>query len=346
MVGMATRSTNSYDEETVEGVVEGLGVDVESETSADYLILCPYHGNTRDPSMTVSKERGVFYCFNPSCNETGTLLELVMHVKQLDFLRATRFIEKYSTGKTNYSKRIGKLLSKKEMPTFDIDVIDRMHDDLWTSETAIDYMYGRGFTDETIRYFKFGYSERKHMIATPMHDFDGRAVGVIGRTIVDKRFKNSQKLPVSESLFNIHRARREGNEVILTESNFDTALVHQAGFPCVVASLGGNLSEQKIEQLDKTFDKIVIMTDYDKPQFNPDCARCRKAGSIVCRGHKPGFELGRKVEVALPHKKIYWAHTGGTDRLFGKDPGEMTADQIKTVMENKISKFQARTLSR
>lgn len=347
MAGVASRGTYSYDEQTIENVIVALGLDVEEASYNDWLILCPYHNNTNDPSMTVSKEKGIFYCLNPSCNEAGTLIELVQHVEQVDFLRAQRFIDNNSSGgKENLEKAVEKLFKQNTMPTFSRDTIDRMHQDLLESDRAMTYMRGRGFNDETIKYFKFGYSSKQDMIATPMHDIRGNPVGVIGRTLEGKRFKNSQGLPVRQTLFNAHRATRASNVVIINESNFDAARVHQAGFPNVVASLGGNLSEMKIVQLARNFqDGIIIMTDDDKVQVYEDCARCRRSGKLLCVGHQPGLELGKKISKVLNHINIYWAYTGeGKKRLFAKDAGDMTDDQIRTVIENKISDAEASDL--
>jgi DNA primase len=346
MGGVATGGTNSYDEETIENVVQALGLDVESETMNDWLILCPYHSNTRDPSMTLSKEKGIFYCLNPSCNEAGTLLDLVGHVQNLNPLRALRFIEKNSVdGQAQLAKSISKILDKPKMPTFNQEVLDQMHQNLLDSEVAMEYMYGRGFTDETIDHFKFGYSTKQNMIATPMHDVRGNPVGVIGRTLVDKRFKNSVGLPVRQTLFNMHRARRFGPMVIVNESNFDSARVHQAGYPNVVASLGGNFSDLKLQQLDKYFDTIVIMTDDDKVKFNENCRKCAKERKLMCMGHRPGLELGKFLVEHLPHKRVQWAYTGeDSKRLFAKDAGEMTDLEIKTCIENRINSYQASKL--
>jgi DNA primase len=346
MGGLAHGTTNSYDEDTIENVITALGLDVEEASYNDWLVLCPFHNNTRDPSMTISKDKGIFYCLNPSCNETGTLVDLVAHVESINGLRAVRFIEKHSSGgKENLTKTINKTLAQSVMPTFDQEIIEKRHVDLMNDQRALHYMHGRGFTDETIEHFKFGYSAKQDMIMTPMHSINGTPVGVIGRTLEGKRFKNSVGLPVRQTLFNIHRARRAGGTVIVNESNFDSARVHQAGFECVVASLGGNFSELKLEQLDRNFDTIVIMTDDDPTQFYPSCAKCTRAGNFTCLGHRPGLALGKKLAERFTNKRVYWAYTGeGSKRMFGKDAGDMTDEQIRTVIENKISAFAARKL--
>jgi DNA primase len=126
------------------------------------------------------------------------------------------------------------------------------------------YLRGRGFSDDTIDYFKVGYSAKKDMVAVPMHSPDGIPVGVVGRSIAGKIFKNSVGLPTSKTFFNLHRAKRVGGTVIVTESSFDTMAVHQAGYPNAVGNLGGHMSPQKLYLLNRYFDKIVLFLDDDE----------------------------------------------------------------------------------
>lgn len=332
-----------YDEVTVGSVLEALGIEIKSTTYNDFLTSCSIHGGSNDPSMTVSKELGVYICHNPSCDSRGTLLDLVMHVKQCNAFVALRFINKYkSSNEEMFTKTLQKALTVKEFPQFSTATIDKMHADLWNTPKALEYLRRRGFEDNTISYFKLGYSVKQGLIVTPMHDSNGNPVGVVGRTIEGKRFQNSKSLPVRETLFNLHRAKRTGGSVVIVESNFDALSVWQAGHQSVVASLGGNLSEQKIAQLDRNFESIIIAFDDDDFIYNKSCRKCIDAGNKTCIGHKPGLDLGRKLEKALPTKSIYWAHTGGSRRLFAKDMNGMTKEQIQTVLQNKISRFEAR----
>jgi DNA primase len=49
--------------------------------------------------------------------------------------------------------------------------------------------------------------------------------------------------------------------VIVCESSFDAIRIHQSGFPNVVATLGGNISMENIQNLNKYASSIIIMTD-------------------------------------------------------------------------------------
>jgi DNA primase len=226
---------------------------------------------------------------------------------------------------------------------FDQNVLDRCREDFWSSTRAADYMRGRGFADETLQHFDIGYSAKRDAIMVPMHNPFGFPIGVIGRSIEGKEFKNSTGLPKSKTAWNFHRAKREGDAVIICEASFDAMRIHQAGYRNVVALLGGSLSPQQQRQLSRSFNTIVIMTDYDdyKKHIYPNCQLCRKKGSL-CRGHNPGEELGRSISDKMRDKRVLWAHCGEATRFPAgiKDAGDMTDAQIRYCINNAVSSLE------
>jgi DNA primase len=116
---------------------------------------------------------------------------------------------------------------------------------LTLSKEARDYFETRGINSESMNYFRLGYSEHQNMVVVPVHSPDGLPVGIVGRSIVEKKFKNSTNLPKNQTLFNIHRAKKIGSHVIIVESSFDAIRVHQAGFPkCCCHSRGSPIKQQ------------------------------------------------------------------------------------------------------
>ena len=67
----------TYSPSHMRAIVRQLGLQVVAETSNDFLCLCPFHGNRHTPSFSVSHQKGLYLCFNPSCNASGTIVELV-----------------------------------------------------------------------------------------------------------------------------------------------------------------------------------------------------------------------------------------------------------------------------
>lgn len=334
-----------YTETQIENVLRSSGVIVESDTYHDFLCLCPYHGNTDTPSMTVSKTNGKFFCFNPACNEAGAISDLIRFVTGKSHFEVARMI--IAAGKEEplpLKERLAKVLNKEpDFKPFSQETLDKNYDFFWVDDRAQAYMYGRGFTEETLRYFRVGYSAKRDMIIVPMHSPDGVPVGLIGRGIEDKKFKNSKKLPRNLTLWNFHRAKRSGADtLIICESTFDAMRIHQAGYPNVAAVLGGYFSPQHAEQVLRHFRRVLIFTDNDKRIFYEVCNKCRRAGLNLCRGHNAGRELGRSIVQALPGRQILWASYD--DRMIyphdAKDAGDMTDDEIRQCIRNSVSNFE------
>lgn len=328
------------------------------DTNTHFLAYCPFHGNTDSPAFAVDKSLGLWTCFNPSCQASGTLEELLRRKMGLNPFQAQRAINKYKhEHRVPLSERVREAMVKAdEFPSMSQAKIDELHSALWTSP-GLEYLHGRGFTDETLKHFEVGYSpgreypppykSRPEMVVVPMHDIKGNPIGVVGRGIQEKIFKNSSKLPKSVTAWNIHRARREGETVIVCESTFDGMRIHQAGYPNVVALLGGSASPEILEQLNKHFSRIVIMTDYDKKQFKANCRACQRIQfapyeAVKCVGHRPGRDLGRQLVRGMPNKKIMWAAYDDTC-VFphnAKDAGDMTDEEIRQCLRNAVSNLE------
>lgn len=331
---------NTYDEKQVYSVLAELGVDVLSETDTVWLCLCPFHRNTATPSFAVNKTSGLYLCFNGGCEEKGNFLSLVMKLGNLKIFPAKRLIAKFKGSSVSASKEIEDLFEKKDpLPSFPQDLINEMADRFWNSP-ACEYMHSRGFEDKTLSYFQIGFSEKKQLVAIPVHDWNALPVGVIGRTIVGKRFENSKNIPTKSTLFNIHRAKKVSDKVVIVESAMDAMLIHQAGFPNVVSTNGGWFTDSHRQLINKYFNEVIIMTDNDDPNDHKilDCKKCKN----TCLGHSPGRVLGEKISNALPNKRVKWA-SSGYGVLFpngAKDAGDMTKHEISDCIKNAISSIE------
>lgn len=319
--------------------MEYCDVEVVSDTNTHFLAYCPFHGNTDSPAFAVDKSKGLWTCFNPSCMNSGTLEELLRRLKGLNPFQAARVIIKNRhSDKTPFADRLREAMTNPEdFKPFPQDALDRMYAD-FKGSVGEEYMRSRGFTDETLDYFRVGYSAKKNMVIVPMHDPNGNPIGLIGRTPshTDKAFKNSVNLPKSRTAWNFHRAKKCGETVIICEASYDAMRIHQAGYPNVVALLGGHVTEYHIQQLNRHFSKIIIMTDFDKKQYRPNCRQCDYK---TCTGHRPGRDLGRSIAQRMPTKKVMWA-AYDDDCVFphgAKDASDMTDDEIRQCLRNAVS---------
>jgi hypothetical protein len=139
-------------------------------------------------------------------------------------------------------------------------------------------------------------------------------------------------------MFNLHRAKKCGGTVIVCESSFDAIRIHQAGFPNVVATLGGYISKDNLANLNRFFSKIIIMTDFDDIE-NHIADNCRKCYPEKCKGHNPGRDLGMSIANALSNKDIEWAMWN--DSVVyphgAKDAGDLTDEEIGLCIRNSMS---------
>jgi DNA primase len=317
--------TTQYSPAHIKSIIKGIGLDVVGETSNDYLCYCPFHSNRHTSSFSISREKGAFICFNPSCGEAGTLIELVKRVLEKNDFEAMRFISaKETESLDNFDDLLAEAMEDKPMfIPFSQDILDKLHADILSTNEGIDYFKSRNIFQEAVVDFNLGYSKNMAMVTVPVHSPDGMAIGIVGRSIEGKSFKNSTNLPKSKTLFNIHRAKKIGDQIIVVESSFDAIRVHQAGFPNVVATLGGFLSTEQQSILNRYFNRIIIMTDADLA----------------------GRELGSSISNKLRMKDILWA-SFSYGKIYphdAKDAGDMTDEEIKACIKNAVSDIEYRS---
>jgi DNA primase len=317
--------TTQYSPAHIKAILKSIGLDIVGETSNDFLCYCPFHSNRHTSSFSVSREKGAFICFNPSCGEAGTLLELIKRVMHKNDFEAMRFISaKETESLENFDEILAEAMEDKPMfEEFNNDTLDKLSKDRLNSTRACDYFVSRNINSEAMDYFGLGYSANMDMVTVPVHSPDGMPIGIVGRSIEGKSFKNSTNLPKSKTMFNVHRAKKIGDHVIIVESSFDAIRIHQAGFPNVVATLGGFLSKEQHHILNRYFNRITIMTDADLA----------------------GRELGLSIANKLRMKDVLWAsyEYGKIYPHDAKDAGDMTDEEIKACIKNAVSDIEYRS---
>jgi DNA primase len=311
-----------YTKADLRSILRSANVDVVSETGTDFLCLCPFHRNMDTPSFAVSHVKGLYVCYNPSCNASGTILDLVKELTNRNDFEALRFIQSNKmTSEELLEQELKDLLDDKpDFIEFSQTTLDNLYNDLGSNAVAQEYFKSRKILEPAMHHFKLGYSLNQQMVTVPLHSPDGLPVGIIGRSITDKKFKNSVNLPRNKTMFNLHRAKREGGNIIVVESSFDAIRLWQAGFPNAVATLGGSISDINIHNLNKYSSTIILMTDNDSA----------------------GRALGKNIANKLKNKNILWAcyDHGVVYPHNAKDVGDMTDEEIKQCIKNAIPHFE------
>lgn len=290
----------SYTPEQIQRILAGSGIDIASEVDSDYIIFCPYHNNHRSPAGEIDKTSGIFFCF--SCQKIADLIEFVMHTSGRTYFEAARFIKSKEV-QTDLTQDINKkLFAKPEYTQYDQVIIKRLNQQALESPRAMRYYTGRLITEDSVKKFSLGFSEKQDMVTIPVHSPDGMEVGFVGRSIEGKDFKNTPGLPKSKVLFNLHRVKT-ADRVYVVESSFDAIRLDQCGFPAV-ATLGANVSNTQTDLLQKYFNNIIVIADNDEAGGNMKDRIVEK--------------LGPRVSVVKLDKQY-------------KDIGDMSDDAIKSL---------------
>lgn len=306
----------------IKEVLEGIGVKIYNQSDSDFLCYCPFHSNTHTPSFAISKTTGLFICYNPSCDARGNLEYLISQIGKYNNFEVAKFIRELHKNRpdTFYEDLEDIFTDKKEFNLFPQMVLDDLHSNLNKSERAKEYFLSRNINEDSMEHFELGYSDKQDMVTVPLHSPDGMPVGIIGRSVEGKRFKNSDNLPRSLTMFNLHRAKKLSATIIVCESSFDAIRIHQAGYPNVVATLGGGISKQNVQNLNRYSSSIIIATDTDEA----------------------GRKLGNEISSRLSNKNITWASfDDGVIYPHGaKDVGDLTDEEIKKCIKNAVSHFE------
>jgi DNA primase len=267
-----------YSENQVKRTLISAGIDIQYELDNDLMIYCPFHNNYRSPAGEVSKDTGMFWCF--SCQESKDLTEVIMQITKRSYFESMRLIDS-KADKRNLIDQINSTLEKvTTFVQYDLDMIEKLHNDVFKNQKAIEYFKSRGITKDSVERYKLGYSTSQDMVTIPVHSPDGICLGFVGRSIEGKRFKNSTDLPKSKTLFNLSRNKRV-DKVFVVESSFDAIRLEQVGAHAV-ATLGATISKEQRKLLKQYFNQVIALGDNDEAGTNMSNKLLTDLGSGKC----------------------------------------------------------------
>jgi DNA primase len=221
------------------------------------------------------------------------------------YFESSRFIKSKEVDADLEMQISKKLEEKPDYIQYDQLLIKRLNQQAMESPRAMRYYSGRLITEDSVKKFALGFSEKQDMVTIPVHSPDGMEIGFVGRSIEGKEFKNTPGLPKSKTLFNLHRVKTS-SKVYVVESSFDAIRLDQCGFPAV-ATLGANVSNIQTDLLQKYFNNVIVIADNDEAGGN-------MKSKIVER-------LGSRVSVVQLDKQY-------------KDIGDMPDEAIKNIDES------------
>ncbi len=152
-------------------IVDLISESVELRRSGKtYSGFCPFHANTRTPSFVVFPDSQSWHCFG-ECNEGGDVFNFVMKKNGWDFPEALRRLAE-RTG-----VQLKPLTPQQEEEQEEHEHLRKLLEDAVTfyrhnlyntepGKIALEYLYGRKLTDETIEAFGLGYAPNSWDAAT------------------------------------------------------------------------------------------------------------------------------------------------------------------------------------
>ena len=314
-----------------EKVLERYGVEVKRKGKQHhgYCPLPGHVGKRNSPSFSANLERGIFQCFG--CGAKGNILDFVALMEKADpkdgeALRQIALeLQKRFFGvepaapkeKKPEPKRKTELFALVNAPLdFELKGLDPEHP----------YLFGRGFTAETIEHFGLGFCSRgmlKDRIAIPLHDAEGKLVGYAGRVVDDRaitednpryrfpgaRERDGKFFEFRKTLFlyNGFRLRNPLDDLVLVESFTSVWWLTQNQIPHVVGAMGADCSDEQavlISKLVKPEGRVWIISDGD------------------AAGERLALSVLSKVSL---HRFVRWVKCE-----HGKQPTDLSVEQLKS----------------
>lgn len=139
-------------------IADVVGTYVKLERAGKNLrARCPFH-KEKTPSFNVSPERGSYYCFG--CGEKGDIFTFVEKMEGVDFKGALRILaERAGVTLTPYHGESGPSKDEKErLYQIHEEAVLFFEGALEKRSDVLEYLRGRGLTDDTIRRWHIGYA--------------------------------------------------------------------------------------------------------------------------------------------------------------------------------------------
>lgn len=121
----------------------------------NYIGLCPFH-TEKTPSFTVSADKNIWHCFG--CGEGGNALKFLMKAENLSFIEAVKKLADFCGVRLEFEKKEKNDEYEKKLKILN-EATDFYHNNLLNpskNKYALNYLYKRGVSSETIKKFKLG----------------------------------------------------------------------------------------------------------------------------------------------------------------------------------------------
>tara|TARA_B100000427_G_scaffold324517_1_gene329805 strand:+ start:1287 stop:3035 length:1749 start_codon:yes stop_codon:yes gene_type:complete len=137
------------------------------QRGANYFGICPFHSE-KTASFSVAPSKQIYHCFG--CNSGGNVFSFIMDYQKTSFPEAVKIVAE------RYNIKIQ--LGKNDLESEFFSGLYHLHDiavELYQSNLfsrdgrkALNYLYGRGLSEDTIKQFKIGFAKDRwdHLVNT------------------------------------------------------------------------------------------------------------------------------------------------------------------------------------
>lgn len=274
-------------------------------SGSNYIGLCPFHDD-KNPSMSVSRDKGFFHCF--SCKAGGDVIKFIMDYERLSYPEAVEKLASLCNFTLTYTN---KRVEKRE-DRYILEKLNAYYQSvLYKNPEALRYLHDRGIDKESIERFSIGYAPSSqntlrllenekieleeaikvgaikrneqgvyasfiNRITFPIFSHTGKLIGFGGRTLGQSpaKYVNSPEgflFDKSRVLYGYNIAKTEAfksKKLIITEGYIDVIMLHKAGFKNVVAVLGTALTASHLPLIKKEGLSVTLSFDGDGAGFS------------------------------------------------------------------------------
>lgn len=266
---------------TLVEVLEEQGI-VLKKSGVRFIAPCPFHGGgERTPPFTVYPNE-TYYCFvcevwgdavKYLVDKVGMAPDAAMDYVGVDYRQPKR-------------KQVIKIRDKSRVWPFLYEVTEAYHKNLLQTKGALNYLYGRGLSHETIIKYKLGYTDGSvlnlqfvsdvklaeeygilnekgyeilsHRITIPNIPESGMCDYIIGRTVINDKIRYLN-IRTPRAIYGLVEAWASPI-LFVTEGHFDYLVLREWGYPSIVVG-GTHMTSINVNVLRQR--NIVIVPDND-----------------------------------------------------------------------------------
>jgi DNA primase len=269
-------------------------------TEEEWQFSCPFPGHShgdQSPSAYMNKETTAWMCHG--CKRSGNAITFYSDLENVTTQEARTVLQRQYGGKSpdpdNYSimAELERFWKKRKDETVVVKSNDHLDDDLlddynfdWSAAERADedevpeemlYMFGRGFSGETLDEWDIGIDYRVERITIPTRDEMGRLVGFKGRAwrkdhkpkylVMGGQKYDYPRFEKSQVVFGLDRVIRkhfDKGHLILCEGELDVIAMHAAGFDTAVCVAGSDLSRKQALLIRRWGQSTTVFFDTDE----------------------------------------------------------------------------------